>query len=212
MIRGVTIASLIMLLLLVLYLPAVTPPSAFFERIRSEYAAHGEAWGDARAHRALESALALLDRPVVAPLMPGASVQQGRATTAAGHQFDTVGRRLLDSDYLRAFNALALLASFRLALLGQLAPGLLLLAVAYVVDGVVRRWVKGREFVHHHPDVWTGSVCAAWLVACAAVMGLVLPVALPLALLPIMGGGACLCIAVAIANYPVGQARGRAAT
>lgn len=208
MIRGVTIASLIMLLLLVLYLPAVTPPSTFFESIRGEYAAHGGAWGEARALKALESALALLDRPAAAPLMTGASVQQGRAATAAGRQFDTVGRRLLESDYLRAFNALALLAGFRLALLAQLAPGLLLLAVAYVVDGLVRRWVKGREFAHHHPEVWTGSVCVAWLMSCAAVISSVLPVAVPLVLLPVLFGGVCLCTAVAIANYPVGQARG----
>jgi hypothetical protein len=208
MIRVVTIASLVTLLMLVLYLPAATPASAFFERIRSEYAIHGEAWGEARAHKALGSALALLERPVAAPLITGASVQQGRAMTAAGRQLDTVGRRFLESDYLRAVNALALLGGFRLALLGQLAPGLLLLAVAYVVDGLVRRWVKGREFVHHHPEVWTVSVCAAWLASCTAIISSVLPVAVPLVLLPVLFGGVCLCTAVAIANYPVGQARG----
>lgn len=207
MIRGVAIASLVTLLLLVLYLPAVTPPAAFFERVRSEYSAHGTAWGQGRAHRALEGAMTMLERPMSAPLINGASAQQGRAATATGRQFDTVSRRLLDSDYLHAFNALALLAGFRIAVLAQLAPGLLCLAAAYVVDGLVRRWVKGREFTHPHPEVWAGSVCCACIALCATIISSVLPVAVPLALLPSLAGGACLATAFAIANYPAGQAR-----
>ncbi len=207
MIRGVAIASLVTLLMLVLYLPAVTPPAAFFERVRSEYSAHGATWGHARVYRALEDAMAVLERPVSAPLMSEAPAQQGKVVTAAGQQFSTVSRRLLDSDYLRAFNALALLASFRLAVLAQLAPGLLLFATAYVVDGLVRRWVKGREFSHHHPEVWTGSVCCACVTCCAGIISCVLPVAVPLVLLPSLAGCACLAVAFAIANYPVGQAR-----
>jgi hypothetical protein len=194
MIRGVAIASLVTLLLLVLYLPAVTPPAAFFERVRSEYSAHGTAWGQGRARRALEGAIAMLERPMSTPLMNGTSAQQGRAATAAGRKFDTVSRRLLDSDYLHAFNALALLAGFRLAALAQLAPGLLCLAAAYVVDGLVRRWVKGREFTHPRPEVWTGSVCCTCLALFTAIISSVLPIAVPLALLPSLAGGACLAI------------------
>lgn len=207
MIRGVVIASLVTMLLLVLYLPAVTSPATFYEHVRSEYSAHGATWGRERAHRALEGAMAMLEHPTAAPLMTGASVQQGSAVTAAGHQFDTVSQRLLDSDYLRAFNALALLAGFRLAVLAQLSPGLLCLATAYVVDGFVRRWVKGREFVHLHPEVWAGSVCGACLALCAAIISSVLPVTMPLALLPSLAACACLATALAIANYPVGPAR-----
>lgn len=207
MIRGVAIASLVALLLLVLYLPAVTPSATFFEHVRSEYSAHGATWGRERAHRALEGAMAMLERPTAAPLMTGASVQQGSPATVAGRQFDTVSRRLLDSDYLRAFNALALLAGFRLAVLAQLAPGLLLFAAAYVVDGFARRWVKGREFVHHHPEVWTGSVCCVCLALCAAIISSVLPIVAPPVLLPALAGCACLAIAFAVANYPIGQAR-----
>lgn len=207
MIRGVAIASLVSLLLLVLYLPAVTPPTVFFERVRSEYAIHRATWGEGRAHRALEGAMAMLERPLSAPLMDGQTVQQGGAATAAGHQFNVVSRRLLDSDYLRAFNALALLSGFRLAVLMQLAPGLLCLAAAYVVDGMVRRWVKGREFAHHHPEIWTGSMCFACLTLCAAIISSVLPVLVPLSLLPSLAGCVCFAISFAIANYPGVQVR-----
>lgn len=207
MIRGVIIASLVTMLLLVLYLPAVTSPATFYEHVRSEYSAYGATWGQERAHRALKGAMAMLERPTAAPLMTGASVQQGRTTTAAGHQFDAVSRRILDSDYLRAFNALALLAGFRLAVLVQLCPGLLCFATAYVMDGFVRRWVKGREFVHLHPEIWTGSVCGICLALCAAIISSVLPVKMPLALLPSLAACTCLATAFAIANYPVGPAR-----
>ncbi|QBE66276.1 DUF4400 domain-containing protein [Pseudoduganella lutea] len=207
MIRCVAIASLVTLLMLVLYLPAVTPPAAFFERVRSEYSAHGATWGQGLAYRALEDAMAMLERPVSAPLMNEGSAQQAKVATAAGQQFDTVSRRLLDSDYLRAFNALALLAGFRLAVLAQLAPGLFLLATAYVVDGLARRWVKGREFSQHHPEVWTGSVCCVCIACCAGVISSVLPVAVPLALLPSLTGCVFFAAGFAIANYPLGQAR-----
>lgn len=207
MIRGVAITSLVTLLMLVLYLPAATPPATFLERIRSEYFAHGATWGQERVYRALEDALVMLEHPVSAPLMNEASARQGNAMTVAEKQFDTVSRRILDSDYLRAFNALALLASFRLMVLAQLAPGLILLATAYIMDGLVRRWVKGREFAHYHPEVWAGSVCSICIACCAAIISSVLPVSVPLTLLPVLAGCASLGTAFAIANYPVGQTR-----
>ncbi|MBY0241995.1 MAG: DUF4400 domain-containing protein [Burkholderiaceae bacterium] len=206
-IRAVTIASLVSLLLLVLYLPAVTPPSTFFDRIRAEHGQQGAAWGPAHAQQALERALSIAERPVAAPMI-GAGGGQGRVMTVAGRQLNTVGRRLIDSDYLRSVNALLLLAAFRLAALAQLAPGFLLLACACIADGLVRRRVKGLEFSRHHPDVWTASVCAAWLTVCTVVITAVLPAAVPVALLPLLIGLACVCTAIAIANYPASTGRG----
>lgn len=206
-IRAVTIASLVALLLLVLYLPAVTPPSAFFDRIRAEHGLQGAAWGRAHAGQALERALSIAERPVAAPMI-GTGGGQGRVMTAAGRQFETVGKRLFDSDYLRSVNALLLLAAFRLAALAQLAPGLLLLACACVADGLVRRRVKGLEFSRHHPEVWAASVCAGWLAVCTVVVTAVLPAAVPVVLAPLMAGLACVCTAIAVANYPASAGRG----
>ncbi|GAB2855696.1 hypothetical protein GCM10027277_25320 [Pseudoduganella ginsengisoli] len=209
MIRAVTIASLVGLLLLVLYLPAVAPPSAFFGRIRAEHGQQGAAWGQAHARQALERALSIAERPVAAPMIgTDTGAGKGMAMTAAGRQFDTVGRRLLDSDYLRSVNALLLLAAFRLAALVQLAPGFLLLACACVADGLVRRRVKSLEFSRHHPEVWTASVCAGCLAVCTVVITAVLPAAVPVVLAPLMVGSACVCTAIAIANYPAGTDRG----
>ncbi|MES2260641.1 MAG: DUF4400 domain-containing protein [Pseudomonadota bacterium] len=208
-IRGVTIASLVMLLLLVLYLPAVTPPSAFFGRIRAEHGLQGAAWGSAHAQHALERALAIAEQPVAAPLIVAGGVQ-GKPVTAAGQQFDIVGQRILGSEYLRSVNALLLLAVFRLAVLAQLAPGFLLFAGACIADGLVRRRVKSSEFSRHHPEVWTASVCTGWLAMWAAVITAVLPAAVPVAFLPLLAGLACVCTAIAIANYPVSAGRGYA--
>ena len=205
MIRAVTIASLVGLLLLVLYLPAVTPPSAFFGRIRAEHGQQGAAWGEAHARQALERALSIAERPVAAPMIgTDTNAGKGRAMTAAGRQFDAVGKRLLDSDYLRSVNALLLLAAFRLAALAQLAPAFLLLACACVADGLVRRRVKSLEFSRHHPEVWTASVCVGWFAVCTVVITAVLPMEVPVVLLPLLTSLLCVCTAVAVANYPAG--------
>jgi hypothetical protein len=208
-IRAVTIAALVGLLLLVLYLPAVTPPSAFFDRIRAEHGLLEAAWGPDHARHALERALSIAERPVAAPIIgAGTNAGKGRAVTAAGRQFETVGKRLLDSDYLRSVNALMMLAAFRMAALAQSAPGFLLLGGACIADGLVRRRVKGQEFSRHHPEVWTVSVCAGWLAVCTVVIIAVLPAAVPVVALPLLAGLVCMCTAVAIANYPAGAGRG----
>lgn len=210
MIRVVSITALVALVLLVLYLPSAAPASAFFERVRIEHGVSGAAWGEAHAHAALSRALASVERPAAAPLMSAAPAQPGRVVTAAGRQLETVGQRVLGSGYVRALNALLLLAVFRLAVLMQLAPGLLMLAGACLADGLVRRWVKSREFAPHHPEVWAGSVCAGWLAMCAAVISAVLPIALPVWFLPLLAGVACVYTAIAIANYPAAAQRGYA--
>ncbi|WP_377705340.1 DUF4400 domain-containing protein [Pseudoduganella sp. UC29_71] len=208
MIRIVSIASLLGLLVLVLYLPSATPASAFVNRVRAEHGLHGTAWGQAHAQAALARALSAVERPVAAPLMPIYPSGQGRAGTAAGRQLDTVGQRIVGSGYLRSLNALLLLAVFRLAALAQLAPGLLMLAGACLADGLVRRWVKSREFSRHHPEIWIVSVCLGWLAVCGAVICSALPIAVPVALLPLLASVLCACIGMAIANYPAGGGRG----
>lgn len=208
-VRGVTITSLVALLLLVLYLPAATPPSVFFDRVRTEHRQHEAAWGEVYAQRALAQALSIAETPPSAPLI-ASERKQGRAVTAAEQQFDTVGRRLAGSEYVRSVNALLLLAVFRLAALLQLAPVFVLFAFACIVDGLVRRKVKSREFSRHHPEVWTASVCIAWLAVCGTVITAVIPAAVPVALLPSLAALACACIAIAIANYPASAGRGYA--
>jgi hypothetical protein len=95
----------------------------------------------------------------------------------------SVNRRLFDNSYFRSIDALLLLAMFRLALLSEWLPWLLLFAGAALVDGCVVRLVKSREFRQHDPEVFALYVCLAITTACAAVVGLVVPVALhPLAM------------------------------
>lgn len=210
MIRVVTIASLVSLLMLVLYLPAVTDAAVYYARVRTELAEQGAAWGGGRSRAALADALGMLERPAAPPLMPVSGRGKGTPMTAGARQFESLGRRITDSAYVRSLNGLVLLAVFRLSTLAQLAPGFYLLAGACLTDGLVRRWVKCREFSRHHPEVWTACVCTAWLAVCAAVLSAVLPRDLPFALLPVLAGVACLCGGIAIANYPAGAGRGRA--
>ena len=59
MIRVVTIAALLCLLVLVLYLPSAHPPERFLAQIRSEHQAIEEIWGETPALRILDRALGL---------------------------------------------------------------------------------------------------------------------------------------------------------
>ena len=59
MIRVVSIAALLSLLVLVLFLPSAHPPERFLAQIRSEHRAMEETWGEAPALRILDRALGL---------------------------------------------------------------------------------------------------------------------------------------------------------
>ena len=59
MIRIVSIAALLCLLVLVLYLPSAHPPERFLAQIRSEHQAMEALWGEAPALRILDRALGL---------------------------------------------------------------------------------------------------------------------------------------------------------
>lgn len=185
MIRAVAIASLLSLLVLVLYLPSANPPERFLAQIRAEQQAMAKLWGDATAARILSRALSLQDtaREATPVPTPESALAVGKVNGAVALEMASVNQRLFNNAYFRSIDALVLLAAFRLSAMLEWLPWLVAFAVAAITDGAILRLIKSKEFRQHDPELFAVFACLAIVTACAAVVGFVVPVALhPLAM------------------------------
>lgn len=201
MIRIVTICSLVSLLMLVLYLPAAKPAGVFISQVRVEHALLSEFWGHDHAMAILAKMLDL--QPDSTPSPPLIPIAQGSAGKRAQvlPEVAAVGNRLLNNDYFRSLNALLVLATYRAAGVLYLLPGLIPFLFAAVVDGIVRRSVKGKDFSGHHPEVFAACVSGAIMACCCLVIACVLPIQLPVALVPTLLFCCGALANIGLANY-----------
>jgi hypothetical protein len=203
MIRIVSIAALLCLLVLVLYLPSAHPPERFLAQIRSEHQAMETLWGEAPALRILDRALGLQGVAREATPVPrtvGASAASG-VDGAVAREMASVNQRLFGNSYFRAIDALVLLAAFRLSAMLEWLPWLVAGALAALVDGGIVRLIKAKEFRHHDPELFALFAGLAITAACAAVVALVLPVTMPPLLIPVVPVGVAAFAALALANF-----------
>lgn len=180
MIRFVSTASLLALLILVLYLPSATPPQRFLDQLRAEHAMTVEFWGREHAMRILSRALdwqtaANRASPVPSPTDAPAP---NPVDLAVAKQMAEVNHRLFNNPYFRSIDTLLALATYRFSGLLELLPALRVFMLAALFDGFLVRIVKSKEFLQHNPEVFALHVCAAIMTACATVLALVLPVTL----------------------------------
>ena len=180
MIRVVAVISLLCLLVLVLYLPSAHPPERFMAQLRTEHQATAAFWGEAPALRILSRALGLQDAARQATPVPSAadappSIALGGAVA---HEMASVNQRLFDNAYFRSIDALVLLATFRLSTLLEWLPWLAAFVLAVLADGGVVRLIKSKEFQQHDPELFALYACLAIVVACATVIGFVVPLTL----------------------------------
>ena len=178
MIRIVSIAALLCLLVLVLYLPSAHPPERFLAQIRSEHQAMEEIWGETPALRILDRALGLQGAARESTPIPptaGTSAASG-VDGAVAREMASVNQRLFGNSYFRAIDALVLLAAIRLSAMLEWLPWMAAFLVAAVADGAISRVIKSKEFLHHDPERFALYASVSILLACAAVVALVLPV------------------------------------
>lgn len=201
MIRIVTITSLFSLLMLVLYLPSARPAHAFLAQIRSEHEVLGGFWGRAHAFGMLQTMLDLQpESPHAPPLMSSATVRL-TPENKVQKEVSAVSERLLKNEYLLSLNALVLLATYRIAVILHLLPGIVPFFLAAVADGLVRRAVKGTDFSGHNPEVFSACACGGILSACLVVIACVIPAPLPSPLMPALLGGLGVFANRGLANY-----------
>jgi len=180
MIRVMAVASLLALLVLVLYVPSAHPPERFVEQLRTEYTNAGVFWGKGAGIRMLSRAMSMQESARQASPVPSSkdAAPAGAVNAAVGREMASVNQRLFNNPYFRSIDALLLLASFRLAMLLEWLPWLLAFPFASMVDGYLVRLVKAKEFLHHNPEVFALYTCLAILTSCATVLAFVLPITL----------------------------------
>jgi hypothetical protein len=177
-IRIVSIAALLCLLVLVLYLPSAHPPERFLAQIRSEHRAMEALWGEAPALRILDRALGLQGAAREAtPVSPIASASAASGVDGAvAREMASVNQRLFGNSYFRAIDALVLLAAFRLSAILEWLPWMAAFLAAAIADGANSRVIKSKEFLHHDPERFALYASMAIVLSCAAIVSTVVPV------------------------------------
>ena len=200
-IRIVTVVSLCLMLLLVLYLPAAFTTAQFLQQIRLEHAVCSQYWGGDAAASVLERTFAFVEsKPTRAPLLipdkPPAS-----PGTAVTQEVAKVGGRLFDNAYIRSLNGLFALGAYRLATLVEWLPPFGIMLGAASIDGIIIRTVKKHEFRRHSPEIVSSSACLMIVLACAMVLLMVIPWTLHPAVLPAMLLLISVLMNLGVANY-----------
>lgn len=203
MIRFVSTASLLALLVLVLYLPSAYPPEHFIQQLRIEHGLNTDFWGENHATRILARMLDF--QSTTKQVSPVPSMTDAPASnavdTAVASEMSQVNRRLFNNPYFRSIDTLLALATYRFSALIEWLPVLLVFMLAVLFDGFLVRIVKSKEFLQHNPEVYALHACAAIMTACATVLAFVLPITLHPLALPIVPVAISVFLSRAVANF-----------
>lgn len=139
MIRVVSIASLVLILVLVLYLPSANSPERFIHQLRVEHGLAVDFWGGGGATRIMSRMLELQATvnetspvPSLTDTSAGSAIDQAMAK-----QMSHVNERFLNNPYFRSIDALVALATYRIAALFEGLPVLMLFMAPALFDGYV---------------------------------------------------------------------------
>ena len=178
MIRAVAVISLVLLLILVLYLPAMHPPERFLDQLRSEHQVAVDFWGAEPAYRMLDRAIRMQSRAVeVSPIPALRDMPKTQGVNrAVATEMSSVNQRLFNNAYFRSVDALLMLASYRLSSLLEWMPWLIPLMLAAGIDGLLLRVVWSKEFLLHDPEMFAVWCSLSIIAGCVTVVAFVLPV------------------------------------
>jgi hypothetical protein len=191
-------------LLYALYLPSAYPPERFVEQVRIEHDLNASFWGEERAHRLLEHSLALYARqgalvPAAFASAPGAPTTDANAAVA--HHMSEVLERLLHNRYTQAFDALLLLATYRLSALLEWWHWIVAFVVIACIDGYLVRLIRSKEFLEHSPMRFALCAIGATLALAFALLILVMPVSVYPPLLGLVSLTLGTSLAMAISHF-----------
>lgn len=203
MIRIASVAALLAVLCLVLWVPSAVPAERLMQIVRAEHAAHARLWGAPVAHRILERMLDFQDSGATVAVPPPATMRVGGpgVDPAMAGEFGRMNMRLFASPYLKGVDAMFSLAVFRAAALVDVLPLLLAFLAVCAVDGLAVRSVRAREFSTQSAEVYALSIASAIGLLALVVVTLFLPVVIS----PMHRIGALLLMVFvlsrAVANY-----------
>lgn len=203
-IRVVATASLVLLLVCVLYLPSAHPPERFVTQLSVEHQRNFDFWGDEHALRILSRMLALHDDAKQASPLSEAlagSEPLNRVESAAASEMTQVNARLFNNQYFQSIGALFALATYRLSVFIEWLRYLSVFLVVALLDGFVRRIVKSKEFLQHSPELFALHVSLVIVIACLTVVAFVLPLTIHPLLLGVVPISVGIFGSLALANY-----------
>lgn len=203
MIRWVAIVSLTALLVLVLYLPSAYPPAHFVARLRAEHEQLASVWSESHAERVLTRTLSAQESAKAGSPVPNQNQAPDTSgvNSAVAQEMSAVNARLFGNPYFRSIDSLLVLASYRFFALVEWLPWMMVFCCAALFDGMALRAVKAKQFAHHDPEFFALYACGAIMVACATVVAMVLPFALPMFVLPGSLVTLAMLVAGALSNF-----------
>jgi Domain of unknown function (DUF4400) len=186
--------ALCVLLVYILYLPSANPPERFLQQIRIEHERNIAFWGDDHAHQILQRSLALYaaqDDLAPAAFASTPSVPVTDVNAAVTHQMSDVVQRLFHNRYAQAFDAVLLLATYRLSALVQWMPWVATFVLIICFDGYLVRAIRSKEFLEHSPMRFSLCAILATLALALTLLLLVIPASIDpvlLACVPLLFG------------------------
>ena len=187
---------------LVLWLPAAYTARQFYGAVRLDHTTNEQFWGEPYAANALRSAIAFLDaRKPPAISAPAGTGPTGQAERQLANRMQQFTERMRGAGYLRAMEAMTMLAFYRLVTMRYLAPAVALFLLPALVDAAVRRIVRTHEFRSHDPERYSLAIVGAMILCAELAILCGLPVRLNPLVPPAAMFGLVYCLHVALANY-----------
>lgn len=177
MLRGLLLATLIGLVVLILYSPSMISAEEYYELLRQERAAVSDLWGEGQSRRIDSLSRRIyrssLDPPLPGPLGNDQLVQA--ANKAAGPAADSLPGKLVNNDYARSLQGALAVATYRMAAFLMFMPFFIPFTVAAVVDGLAERKVRSVGFTNDSAGLYGWYAGCAVALICAAFVALVWP-------------------------------------
>ena len=136
-IRVVSIVSLILLLILVLYLPSAHPPERFITQLGVEHERNNAFLGEERALHILSRMLALhTDAKEASPIPDtlASARSHSQVDSAAASEMSQMSTRLFNNQYFKSIGALFALATYRFSTFVEWLPYVSVFVVAALLD------------------------------------------------------------------------------
>jgi hypothetical protein len=174
--------TLCAVLIYALYLPSAHPPERFLQQIGVEHELNAAFWGEDDAHRLMARALSLYTRQdelAPAAFAPTPGVPSTDVNAAVANRMSEAVQRLFHNRYTQGFDAIVLLATYRLQGLLQWLPWVAGFVLIVCFDGYVVRIIRSEEFLEHSPMRFALCALGASLTFAFTLVLLVVPASIP---------------------------------
>ena len=179
MMKYMLTATALVHILMVMWLPARTPPEIFEETALREALMLRTGEGIPMPETAANLAVEYLDGLVRVSGVPDRyTLRPYGGSPMTKDEFAEIGRaaeRTTQTEWLRAMKSLFVMATQRLAVMTAGTIALMPFILALIVDGFVRRRIREAEYHAPSPTWWTASLSLQLLAVCLGIVAIMHP-------------------------------------